>query len=94
LKGADRGDTLLLPLLFYPGYYHCTINGQPVAYGQVGNRMALSLPAGDLDVAVEFCGLGWANWASALAWLGLLFWLCLALLARLRPVPASEEAGR
>jgi hypothetical protein len=94
LKGAGRGDTLLLPLLFYPGYYHCTINGQPAAYGQVGNRMALSLPAGDLDVSVEFCGLGWANWVSGLAWLGLLYWLGLLLLGRLKPLPGAKEAVR
>jgi len=93
LKSARKGDTLLLPLLFYPGYYHCTINGQPATYGQVGTRMALGLPAGDLDVAVEFCGLGWANWVSALAWLGLIYWLCWMLIERLKPVAGSREDG-
>ena len=70
---------LELPVFYYPGLLNITLNGKVVPYFSVfylNHLVAAIIPhAGDNVVKIQFRGLLWANYLSAVAWQlwGLLF---------------------
>lgn len=87
-----------LPVLYYPRLLRVRVDGQDVPYGNVGRFVAVDLPAGRRDVAVEFVGVRWANGLSAAAWVGVLAGLAVLALRRarraVRPRPLPRRPGR
>lgn len=77
---------LELPIFYYPGLLHISINGKVVSYWSVfhqGQVIASVFPQpGKMNnITVEFRGLAWANFISAAAWQ---LWLLLLLFVFLR----------
>ncbi|MDQ6833136.1 MAG: hypothetical protein M3008_07040, partial [Chloroflexota bacterium] len=83
-----------LPVLFYPGLLDVHVDSHPVTYGSVGRYAAVSLPAGQHQITVQFVGVRWANVISALAWIAVVAIMFAALFTRALRTVRSEHPNR
>jgi hypothetical protein len=65
-----------LPSFYYPGLLRVKVNGKAVNYLPLSYRdvvlTGLRLAPGSDEVSIEFVGITWANWVSAIAWMVIL----------------------
>lgn len=72
-----------LPVFYYPNLLAVRVDDRPASYGAIGRYVALSLPAGEHQITVDFIGVQWANILSAIGWIATLLALFTAIAARL-----------
>jgi hypothetical protein len=83
-----RPALVQLPVLFYKGLLRVRDNGMEVTYGNLGRFVAVEVGPGKHMIDVRFAGTGWANCASAAAWVGV-----LAAFLTLVPWPGRTRGG-
>ncbi|EAZ92657.1 hypothetical protein CY0110_23861 [Crocosphaera chwakensis CCY0110] len=79
---TEEANIVQLPVLYYPDMLKVRVNGKtskrPFAvHYRDYNLTGLDLEPGTYDIHATFHGLGWANWISGLAWLGLISMMIL-----------------
>jgi hypothetical protein len=64
----ESAEPVLLqtPVLFYPGMMRVTDNGRAIAYGNVGQFVAVQLDPGAHLIELRYVGSRWANWVSGI----------------------------
>ncbi len=72
----DKQSVVELPIFYYPGMMNIKVNGHSVDYFNVGDKVAINLPAGENRVEFRFEGKQWANYMSLIA---LLLYSCIIL---------------
>ncbi|MBJ7898713.1 MAG: hypothetical protein GC158_02065 [Cyanobacteria bacterium RI_101] len=94
VQGDPAAEVAQLPVLYYPRLLRVEINGQPAPYFPVHHRdyhlVGVRLPPGAHTVTVAFRGLVWANFLSAVSWLGLILAGFLTL-PRFSPVAGDRK---
>ena len=93
---VDLTDHALVqvPVLYYPGLLRTTLNGHKTGYDHVGRFVAWSLPPGRHEIGVEFVGVRWANWVSAIAWAGTIGGLGIIGFGRVRRWHSARAPAR
>jgi hypothetical protein len=73
---TEQTPFLQLPMLYYPRLLNIKVNGRSTDYIPLRYRdnalVGLQLKPNDYHITMEFIGLNWSNWLSAIAWMVLL----------------------
>lgn len=92
---ANDEKIVQLPVLFYPDLIQVKVDGNNVSYSTVLYKeyalLSLRLAPGSHTISVIFTGLSWANWVSAIAWLGVAAFAGLLALEKTKKMVISKR---
>ncbi len=87
---AKNINTIVLPIHYYPGMLHITLNGKTVSYKSIlryGYALtAINPDAGKVNlISIQFTGLTWANRISGFTWLCCILLMIYLIIKKVNP---------